>query len=183
MKYISIDNDLQTEFNLNRWSKYNKPAAENKPNETNTTLINENQEVKIDLNANELETNVDSSNFPTNTDEIVNTEAYLNSKEKPVTHSFKSSFSHHNTNKHKTPQHQKSKLDQFKNKKNSKETETNKNNRKNHQNGQAQNESAFDFSENWFECWQANHARVILNYDYHPCPVIDWNNKSKLKKN
>ena len=35
-------------------------------------------------------------------------------------------------------------------------------------------DSFFHFSENWFECWQTKTAKIVLNYNYHPCPVLDW---------
>lgn len=30
--------------------------------------------------------------------------------------------------------------------------------------------------KNWVECWQAKSASVKLDFEYHPCPVLDWNN-------
>ena len=30
------------------------------------------------------------------------------------------------------------------------------------------------FQENWFECWQTNYVSVVLNFDYHPCSILDW---------
>lgn len=36
------------------------------------------------------------------------------------------------------------------------------------------------FVENWIECWQAKNASVILNFEYYPSPLLDWNNKSIL---
>ncbi|CAF0826478.1 unnamed protein product [Brachionus calyciflorus] len=32
--------------------------------------------------------------------------------------------------------------------------------------------------ENWIECWQAKNASVVLNFEYFPCPLLDWNNKN-----
>lgn len=184
MKYISVENNLQSEFNAKRWSRYNKVKPSDSDNTinnnpTSTSVNNNNKDLdnnKTEININEIETNVDISNVQIN-DEVVNTEAYLNNKEKPVVHSFKSSF----TNKHSKPQMQpqRSRIDQFKSKKTPKDTDASKSNRKN-QNNQVQNEPAFDFSENWFECWQANYASVIMSYEYHPCPVLDWNYKSNF---
>ncbi|RMZ92833.1 hypothetical protein BpHYR1_052404, partial [Brachionus plicatilis] len=34
------------------------------------------------------------------------------------------------------------------------------------------------FVENWIECWQAKNASVVLNFEYHPSPLLDWNNKN-----
>ena len=33
--------------------------------------------------------------------------------------------------------------------------------------------------KNWIECWQAKNASCKLSFEYHPCPVLDWNNESK----
>ena len=38
------------------------------------------------------------------------------------------------------------------------------------------------FTENWIECWQAKNASVVLNFEYHPCPLLDWNNKSMFNR-
>lgn len=146
MKYVTIENGIQNEFERKRWSRFNKTA--NKPEQPDG-----------EQNASAVD------------DPQVNTETYLNNREKPVTHPFKSSFSSKNTKSSKQ------KPDSSKTKKNSK-PEENPKGRKNQPN-QTQNESQLDFSENWFECWQADYARVIMNYEYHPCPVLDWNQKSK----
>ncbi len=34
--------------------------------------------------------------------------------------------------------------------------------------------SSSHFQENWFECWQTNYVSVVLNFDYHPCSILDW---------
>ena len=31
------------------------------------------------------------------------------------------------------------------------------------------------FSENWFECWQASNVSIYVNFEYHPCPILEWN--------
>jgi hypothetical protein len=35
------------------------------------------------------------------------------------------------------------------------------------------------FATNWIECWQAKCAKIYLNYDYYPSPVLDWTRDSK----
>jgi len=152
LKYVTIDNGIQNEFVRKRWSRFNR---------TNKTELTE-----------KTAPPVGEQDALTTDDLHLNTETYLNNYEKPVTHSFKTSFSS------KPSKSAKPKQESTKNKKNSKPDENTKN-RKN-QSNQAQNESQFDFSENWFECWQADYARIIMNYEYHPCPVLDWNQKSKL---
>ena len=81
--------------------------------------------------------------------EAVDTAAVLDRKDRPVTQPF---------NKTDSKKGQKSKPVK-------KETEQSKT-----------NNSGSEFAENWFECWQANNASVVLNYGYHPAPVLEWSN-------
>lgn len=51
---------------------------------------------------------------------------------------------------------------------------------KNHVKFNKNNDYSFNhFVENWIECWQSKNASVILNFEYSPSPLLDWNNKSK----
>ena len=38
------------------------------------------------------------------------------------------------------------------------------------------------FSENWFECMQASNVSVLVDFEYNPCPILDWNIKGKICK-
>jgi len=157
LKYISIENGIQTQFDKKRWSKFNKIV--NVANSNSSSNNNEQTETVADINA---ALNIDENSQ----------EQY----KQPPGQSIKASFS--SSNKHSAS---KQKMSNSKNKKNLKpENETNsynnnKNNRKNQTN---QNETQLDFSENWFECWHADYVSVIMDYDYNPCPILDWNLKS-----
>ena len=164
LKYISIENGIQTQFDKKRWSKFNK-----------TNLQNE-------------QTEATESNPVSNDDNLTAPTSQQDQSQpsKQANQSFKTSFSNKQANK----TFNKQKTNNQKNKKNLKsenDTSTNNNNnikinRNNKNQINHQNETHLDFSENWFECWHADYASVIMNYDYNPCPVLDWNLKSNFIK-
>lgn len=70
------------------------------------------------------------------------------------------------------------------NKNNSKQNKTTKDNSNNNNNNfnefASQNSINNHFQENWFECWQAKNASILLNFEYHPCPILDWNKECNI---
>jgi len=165
LKYISIENGIQTQFDKKRWSKFNKTNLQNEQ----TTEATESNPVSNDDNVDTAPTSEQNQSQPS----------------KQANQSFKTSFSNKQANKTF-----KQKTNNQKNKKNLKsenDTSTNNNNnfkinRNNKNQINHQNETHLDFSENWFECWHADYASVIMDYDYNPCPVLDWNLKSNFIK-
>ena len=94
------------------------------------------------------------------TEEPVETAAVLDRRDKPVTQPFKADA-----------------------KKSQKPKPIKKENRKTSKIGvmnPAANAGPSEFAENWFECWQANNADIIVNYSYIPSPILDWTNTSSF---
>lgn len=156
IKYISLDKGFQTSFDSKHWSRFNK-------------------DYKNDLKRNQSATSMKGKSEPTFT--TINTTATLNEKEKATVHASKA-----DQNNLKVPliKHQKSKSEVKFNKKDIKSENSRYNFTRNKKGQQADKGEQLDLLENWFECWQTKKVDVVLNYGYYPCPVINWNDRSKI---
>ena len=155
IKYISVDKGLQTNFDSNHWSKFNKVSTETKAKQSSAKTSGS--------NLNDKETPARAATF-------------LNDKEKPSIQPFRS-FSEQ-TNLKSSTKHQKSKSEVKFNKKDLKPDNSKHAFKTSKKNQQQDRVDQLDLCENWFECWQANSIKVVLNYEYYSCPVLNWNDRS-----
>lgn len=156
IKYLSVENGLQKDFESKNWSRFNKTAKES----ANNNLHKSCSSGKIGTTRVDTEPTVLST--PSNQENKGNVHI---EKGKPTIGYIKASSS-------KT---QKSKPEVKFSKKDTKSE--NLRSRTNKKNQKVDKSDQLDLMENWFECWQTKSVVVLLNYAYYPCPVINWNNE------
>jgi len=160
IKYLSVENGLQTTFDSKLWSKFNKPLKQDPPTFTST-----------------VKQNLKTDNEPTPLlPPSVDTPQSKETQQKAAFNSFRSETVKLNNSKSKS-EVKFSKKDLKPDGNSSGHTGGNSRFRSNKKGPKIDTSDKFDLFENWFECWQAKSANVLLDYAYHSAPVINTANQ------
>jgi len=164
IKYLSVENGLQTTFDSKLWSRFNKPPT--KEDSPPPPPPSAKQARKTDK---------EPTPPPASSTETPKPANHQSFRSHTETAKLSNSL-YRNTSKSKS-EVKFSKKDLKPDGASGLAANVNSRFRSNKKGQKVDTRDKFDLFENWFECWQAKSASVLLDYAYHSAPIINTANQ------